>query len=73
MMQSIRCGTVTLFVDVGHLARGGKAKLRVSHPNGEATDVEVLAFDLFGVLQKFASELNQTLDMLQREMEKAQA
>lgn len=72
-MQSIRCGQLTVFYDPNQLAVGGKVKIRVGHANGESTDVEMLAFDLFGLLAKFTSEMTRQLDVLQREMEKAQA
>lgn len=72
-MESIRSGSVTLFYDPAKLARGGKAKLRVHHVNGEATDVDVLAYDLFGAFLKFTADVSGRLDVLQREMERAQA
>lgn len=72
-MESIRSGSITIFYDPAKLARGGKAKLRIHHANGEATDVEVLAYDLFGGLLKFTMDVSGRLDVLQREMEKAQA
>lgn len=73
MTKTVRCGQLTIFYDPEKLALGGKAKLRIHHSNGETTDVELLAFDLFGALLKFSGEVSRILDVLQREMEKVQA